>query len=119
MAILVDGTPFALVVPYLFSENFQSIDDYVHKSYYATAIRCLKYISFIITILLPGVYVAMGTFHPELFPPALLFNIVSSQETTPFPMTIEALIIFFIYEIMREAGLRLPRPCLLYTSRCV
>jgi spore germination protein KA len=110
VAILVDGTPFALVVPYLFSENFQSIDDYVHKSYYATAIRCLKYISFIITILLPGVYVAMGTFHPELFPPALLFNIVSSQETTPFPMMIEALIIFFIYEIMREAGLRLPRP---------
>ncbi|SCH07221.1 Bacillus/Clostridium GerA spore germination protein [uncultured Ruminococcus sp.] len=110
VAVLVDGTPFALIVPYLFSENFQSIDDYNHKPYYATAVRFLKYISFAVTILLPGLYVAIGTFHPELFPPALLFNIVSSQETTPFPMVIEALVIHFIYEVMREAGLRLPRP---------
>lgn len=110
VAVLIDGTPFALIVPYLFSENFQSMDDYTHKPYYATAIRMLKYIAFVITILLPGVYVAMGTYHPELFPPALLFNIVSSQETTPFPMVIEALIIHFIYEVLQEAGLRLPRP---------
>lgn len=110
IAVIIDGTPFALIVPYLFSENFQSMDDYCHKPYYATFIRCLKYISFAITILLPGMYVAIGTFHPELFPEALLFNIVSSQETTPFPLVIEALIIHFLYEIMREAGLRLPRP---------
>lgn len=110
VAILIDGTPFTLIVPYLFSENFQSIDDYCHKPYYATFIRIIKYISFTITILLPGAYVAIGTFHPELFPEALLFNIVSAQETTPFPLVLEALVIHFIYEVMREAGLRLPRP---------
>jgi spore germination protein KA len=110
VAVLVDGTPFVLIVPYLFSENFQSIDDYNQKAYYGSFVRILKYLAFIITILLPGAYVAVGTYHPELFPPSLLFNIVSSQETTPFPMMVEALFIHFVYEIMREAGLRLPRP---------
>ncbi len=110
VAVMVDGTPFALIVPYLFSENFQSIDDYCYKPFYATFIRCIKYISFVISILLPGAYVAVGAFHPELFPDALLFNVVSAQETTPFPLMVEALVIHFMYEVMREAGLRLPRP---------
>lgn len=110
VAVLVDGTPFALVTPYLFNENFQSVDDYTHRPYYATFIRLLKYSAFFFTILLPGAYVALATFHPELFPNALLFNIATSEESTPFPLMFEALIIHFIYEIMREAGLRLPRP---------
>ena len=78
IAVLVDGTPFALIVPYLFSENFQSLDDYCHRPYFAAFIRILKYVSFFFTILLPGVYVGVGTFHPELFPHALLYNIASS-----------------------------------------
>lgn len=110
VAIMIDGTPFSLIVPYLFTENFQSMDDYAHKPYYATFIRIIKYISFVISILLPGVYVAVGTFHPELFPDSLLFNIASAREITPFPLVLEALVIHFMYEIMREAGLRLPRP---------
>ncbi|MGI5958355.1 MAG: spore germination protein [Massiliimalia sp.] len=110
VGILIDGTPFCLIVPYLFSENFQSVDDYAHKPYYASFVRILKYVSFLIAIFLPGTYVAVGTYHPELFPDSLLFNIVSAQETTPFPLVLEALVIHFIYEIMREAGLRLPRP---------
>lgn len=110
VGILVDGTPFALIVPFLFTEHFQSLDDYTHRAYYATFIRCLKYISFFFTILIPGIYVAVASFHPELFPEALLFNIAASEESTPFPIVVEALIIHLIFEIMREAGLRLPRP---------
>ncbi|MCI8623673.1 MAG: spore germination protein [Provencibacterium sp.] len=110
IAILVDGTPFALIVPYLFNEHFQSVDDYTHRPYYATFIRLLKYTAFFFTILLPGAYVALASFHPELFPNALLFNIATSEESTPFPLMFEALLIHFIYELMREAGLRLPRP---------
>lgn len=110
IGILVDGTPFALVVPSLFVENFQSFDDYAHRPFYATFVRILKYLSFFFTVLLPGVYVAVATFHPELFPDILLYNIARAEEITPFPPVIEALIIHFIYEIMREAGLRLPRP---------
>lgn len=110
VVVLVDGTPFALVVPYMFNENFQSVDDYCHRPYYATFIRFLKYTAFTISILLPALYVAMGIYHPELLPYSLLFNIAASQLTTPFPLMFEALIIHLIYELMREAGLRLPRP---------
>lgn len=109
IAILVDSTPFALIVPFLFSENFQTLDDYTHRPYYATFIRWLKYISFFLSILLPGLYVAISKFHPSLFPQALLYNIASAEESTPFPIFLEALIIFLLYEIMREAGLRLPK----------
>lgn len=108
IGILVDGTPFALIVPYLFCENFQSLDDYAHRAYYASFIRIIKYAAFFAGILLPALYVAIGTFHPELFPHALLFNVASAEESTPFPLTLEALLIHLLYEIMREAGLRLP-----------
>lgn len=114
IGILMDGTPYALIVPYLFNENFQSADDYSHRPYFATFIRWLKYAAFFFSILLPGLYVGVGTFHPELLPDTLLMSLVASEESTPFPLMIEALVIFFIYEIMREAGLRMPargRPC--------
>lgn len=110
IGIIVDGTPFVLIVPYLFVENFQSFDDYCYRPYYATFLRWLKYASFLITIFLPGVYVAIGTYHQELFPTSMLFNIVASEQRTPFPLLLEALIIHITYEIMREAGLRLPKP---------
>ncbi|MEG2597361.1 MAG: spore germination protein, partial [Oscillospiraceae bacterium] len=79
VAIMLDGTPYVLIVPYLFNENFQSFDDYAHRPYFATFIRLLKYFSFFLTIYLPGIYVAFATFHPEALPHALLFNIASSE----------------------------------------
>lgn len=110
VAVLLDGTPHALILPYLFVENFQSFDDYSNRPYFATFIRLLKYFSFFVSVLLPGIYVAVATFHPAALPHALLFNIATAEETTPFPLIIEAFVIHLIYEIMREAGLRLPRP---------
>lgn len=110
IAILIDGIPNALIVPYLFVEYFQTLDDYSERPYFATLTRWLKYISFFIATLLPGLYVAIGTFHPELFPGELLNKIAKAIATTPFPLMLETLVIHFIYEIMREAGLRLPRP---------
>lgn len=110
IGILLDGTPFAMIVPYLFNENFQSLDDYSYPPYYAILIRILKYLAFFISILLPGMYVALSVFDPEFLPDQLLFTIVSAEQATPFPMVLEAFLIHFIYEIMREAGLRLPQP---------
>ncbi len=110
IAILVDGTPTALIVPYLFVENFQTIDDYAERPYFATLTRWLKYISFFISTLLPGLYVALAVFNPEVFPDRLISKIAYAIAGTPFPLMLETLIIHFIYEIMREAGLRLPRP---------
>ncbi len=88
IAILVDGTPSALIVPF----------------------RWLKYIAFFIAIMLPGVYVAVGSFHPELFPSQLLGKIAGSIAATPMPLGVETIVIHFVYEIMREAGLRMPQP---------
>lgn len=109
VGILIDGTPFVLVAPYLFSENFQSLDDYAQRPYYVTFIRCLKFLAFTISFLLPGGYVAVVTHHPELLHKELLVKIIEAQQGTPFPLMVEALIIHIIFEIMREAGLRLPK----------
>ncbi|MEF9853505.1 MAG: spore germination protein [Hydrogenoanaerobacterium sp.] len=110
VAVLVDGTPFALIAPYFFNENFQTLDDYSHRPFYAAFIRIMKYAAFLLSFLLPGTYVAVVSFNPELLPEALLLNIAASEEVTPFPLMLGALLIHFLYELMREAGLRLPRP---------
>lgn len=109
VCIMLEGTPYALIVPYLFSENFQSADDYSHRPYFATFTRLLKYLAFGLSVLLPGLYVALGSFHPELLPGLLLSKLMASEQSTPFPLVIEALMIFFLYEVMREAGLRMPK----------
>lgn len=108
VGIIVDGTPFALYLPHLFVENFQTVDDYTSKPLYATIIRWLRYAAFFITILLPGFYVALANFNPELISNALLLNLASSVQSTPYPLMAECLIIHIVYEIMREAGIRLP-----------
>lgn len=107
--LLVDGVPFAVIVPTLFSDNFQSVDDYVHPPIYASFIRILRYFSFVISIFLPAFYVAVGTFHQELIPTGLLFTIAAEEITTPYSLMTEAIILLLMYEIMREAGLRLPK----------
>ena len=109
IAILVDGVPDVIIVPYLFVEYFQTLDDYESRPYFATFTRWLKYLAFFISAFFPGLYVTIGTFNPELFPDELLNKIAVSVSETPFNLMIEALIIHFIYEIMREAGLRLPK----------
>lgn len=109
IVILVDGTPSALVVPHLMVENFQTLDDYSNRPYFATMTRWLKYIAFAISVLLPGLYVAVATFNPEFFPSQLLTKVAVSISKTPFSVFAEVLLFTFIYEIMREAGLRLPK----------
>ena len=110
IAILVDGVPSALIVPYIFAEYFQSLDDYSNRAYFATFTRLLKYCAFFISVMLPGLFVALGTFEPEMFPTLMLNKIAASIASTPLSLTAETLLILFIYEIMREAGLRMPRP---------
>lgn len=110
IAILVDGTPAVIIVPHLFVEEFQSVDDYSNRPYYATFIRILKYLSFFIAVFLPGIYTAFAQFHPEYFPTGLLIKTSESISQTPLPVLLEVILITFVYEIMREAGLRIPKP---------
>jgi len=108
IAVLVDGSPTALIVPYLFTEYFHSIDDYAMKPYFATLNRMFKFIAFFIAILLPGFYVGFSTFNPELIPSQLLIKMALAIGATPFSLMLETLVIHFLYEIVREAGLRIP-----------
>lgn len=110
IGIIVDGTPAVIIVPYLFIENYQSFDDYSNRPYFASFIRILKYISFIFALYMPGLYVAITDFHLEYLPTPLLNHINDSLRITPFPLVVEVLLVAFMYEVMREAGLRLPKP---------
>jgi len=109
VAILVDGTPFALTAPMFFIESFQSSEDYYLRPLYASFIRSLRYIAFVLTVFAPAFYIALTSFHHALIPLNLLFSISIAREGTPFPVFVEALIMVFAFEVLREAGVRLPR----------
>jgi spore germination protein KA len=108
IGIIIDGTPFVLVVPRLFNELFQTLDDYNYRPYYATFLRWLKYFGAIISVLLPGIYVAVAIHHPELLNRKLLVILSEAEKNSPFPLIFEALSTLIMYEVIREAGLRLP-----------
>lgn len=110
IVILVNGSPFALILPWLFYENFQSMDDYSTKAYFASFIRLLKYAAFFLAVLLPGIFVSAAGYTPELFPPEMLYKIASAEKSTPLPLFLEMILANFLLEIIREAGLRLPKP---------
>ncbi len=109
VAILVDGTPLVLTAPLLFVECFQSAEDYYFKPYYATLLRLIRIIAASITILAPAIYVSITTFHQELLPTGLLITMASAREGIPFPAFVECIVMIITFEILREAGIRLPR----------
>jgi spore germination protein KA len=109
VALLIDGVPFAIIIPRLFCESFQTLDDYAFKPYYAVFIRWIKYVAFLISILLPSVYVAVAVYHPELLNSTLLMILVNSEANAPLSLITEAVGVLLMYEIIREAGIRLPK----------
>ena len=87
VGIIIDGTPFALVVPRLFIENFQTLDDYINRPFYATFMRFVRFLAFLISVFLPGVFVSIGLFHQEILPDILLR---STNHTSSFLLTYTA-----------------------------
>lgn len=110
VAILVDGTPFVLTAPMLFIESFQTTEDYYLRLLQVNFNKIIRFFGYLISIFLPGIYIALTSFHQELIPTTLLLTISSAREGTPFPVFVEALIMVFAFEVLREAGIRLPRP---------
>ena len=110
IVVLVNASPFAMIVPYFFNENFQSLDDYAGKAYFASAVRLLKYTAFLLSVLLPGLFVSIAEYTPELFPPQLLYKVAAAETATPLPLFMEMMLVIVLLEIIREAGLRLPKP---------
>jgi spore germination protein KA len=109
IAIIVDGTPFVLVAPATFFNFFQATEDYYQRPEAATAIRLLRYGAFLISMFGPSIYIAAITYHQEMIPTPLLISLAAQRETVPFPALIEALIMEVTFEILREAGIRMPR----------
>ncbi|WP_160719738.1 spore germination protein [Bacillus sp. USDA818B3_A] len=109
VAIVVDGTPFVLTAPAIFVQFFQAPDDYYSRFDISTGIRLLRIIAFLIALIGPATYIAATTFHQEMIPTTMAIAIAAQRENVPFPAFIEALIMEITFEILREAGLRLPR----------
>lgn len=109
VGILIDGTPFALLLPQLFCETFQTLDDYNYPPLYATLLRWIKYAAALIALLLPAGYLAAAVHHPELLHETLLRLLADSEQNVPFSLAAEMLGVLFLFEIVREAGLRLPK----------
>ena len=107
IALIVDGTPCVLTLPYLFIENFQSNDDYYTNYIYATINRYLRMIGFFLTVSVPSIYVAIVTYHQEVLPPALLLSISASRQGVPFPTIVEMITLLIAFEILREASVRM------------
>lgn len=109
VAIFVDGTPIVLTVPHFFIEALQAPEDYYEHYFFTTFVRLLRVGSLLIALTLPSLYVAVTSFHQEMLPNPLLLSIAAQREAVPFPVFIEALLMEIAFEIIREAGIRLPR----------
>jgi spore germination protein KA len=110
VVIMLEGTPFVLITPTTFISFFQAAEDYYHHYDLSTFIRIIRVISYVISISLPATYIAVTTFHHELIPTNLLVSLAAQREGVPFPAFLEALVMETIFEILREAGIRMPRP---------
>ena len=98
-----------MVLPALFCENFECLDDYASTAVFSSFLRILKYVSFYLTVFLPGVFVCLAVYLPELIPPQLLYKIEAAEKATPLPLFAEMLLVILILEVIREAGLRMPQ----------
>jgi spore germination protein len=110
IGIIVENSPFALIVPVTFFQMMNSPEDYYGRFIMTSFIRFIRYLFLFVALLFPSIYIAVTTFHHELMPTNLIFSVAASREKVPFPAVIEALLMEITFEALREAGLRLPRP---------
>ncbi len=109
IAILIDGSPYVITVPALMLEFLQTSEDYYNHFISSSFTRLLRYISVFITLLVPALYITVTTFHQEIIPAPLLISIAAQREGVPFPAFFEVLLLELTFEILREAGIRMPR----------
>lgn len=108
IAVLVNGSPYALTAPYFFFETIHSVDDYASNRTFVTIVRFMRFAALLFSLILPGFYVALSTHHFSLIPTAFVFKLAVSRSGVPFPTVVEVLLLHFFFELAREAGRRLP-----------
>lgn len=109
IAIMVDGTPMVATIPYLFSENFQSDEDYYQTFWMGTLGRIMRYFCFGLSIILPALFVAITTLHPEFLPTSFLITVMTLRSAVPFSIVGETVGMILIFEILKETGVRMPQ----------
>jgi len=110
VVILVNGSPYSLIVPGVFFDFLSSPEDLNLRHQYSNLLKFVRIFATLITLLLPGIYIALTTYHTELIPTELLFTIAASRNSVPFPVLVEILLMEISFELIREAGLRIPTP---------
>ena len=108
-AVLCDGSPVILTLPSIFIEVFQSNEDYYDNFLYSSFVRSLRWFCFFLGTSVPAIYVAVVNFHQELIPTSLLLSVYSARKGVPFPSIVEAMGMMIVFEILKEAGLRMPK----------
>lgn len=110
VCVIVNGSPYSLVAPGTFLDFMSSPEDFNLKYQFSNLLKFLRILAVIITLLLPGLYIAITNFHQELIPTELLYSIVATRESVPFPIFFELIVMEISFELIREAGLRVPSP---------
>lgn len=108
VVVIVNGTPYGIIMPSILIDFLTSPEDTNMKVNFANFLRGLRFLAAFITLLLPGLYVAITSFHQEILPTGLLYSILASRENVPFPIIVEILLMEISFELIREAGLRVP-----------
>ena len=108
IVILVENSPFVLILPITINEFLHSAEDYFQKSSNVNFTRMIRYFSFILTIAIPGLYIALTTFIQEIIPNELLISLAVQRDGVPFPTVLELVIMITTFEILRESDIRLP-----------
>ncbi|MEH7558668.1 spore germination protein, partial [Priestia megaterium] len=109
IAIIVQGTPFVLIAPAIFSQFFQSPEDYYQNDYISSFLRILRFGSFFLSMYASAIYLALITHHQGLIPNTLMVSLMAQRERVPFPAIVEIVVMELAFEMLREAGIRMPR----------
>ncbi len=108
VCVVVDGSPMVLTLPYLYLEDLQSPGDYYENASITTLNRSLRFISVILSVLLPALYVCLQMYNYQIIPLKFLITILNATEAIPFSPIVEMMIVLIIFDILREANLRMP-----------
>ena len=108
IVIVVDNSPFVLILPTFFIDFFHTPDDYYEKNINISFVRILRVLAFFIAIFLPGIYISLTTHNIDVIPSLFLNNLINQRLSVPFPSFVECIILLISFEILRETDLRIP-----------
>lgn len=108
VVLVIDNSPEVIILPTTFNTFFQAADDYYNRFAVGSFARILRYLAAYISVLLPGLYVAITCFYPQVLPTDFLLAIAGARSNVTFPIVVEVLLMELLFELLREAGIRLP-----------